>query len=160
MEVRVFLHHGPVLLIYILPSLECHLTAWVGGRWLHQVSKIQSVRSCCEVHCVLCVYYTDVGTDFSCCSYVMLRCSFPCPIVDVAVESWLMPLELGLPFASKVSSPVPLSTLVPAMTSLVLPSPGTLSRWPAQRYIFKLQQQPCTRFSGASCRELRTTSHV
>ena len=30
----------------------------------------------------------------------------------------------------------------------------------AQRYIFKQQQQPCTRFSGASCRVLRTTSHV
>ena len=67
----------------------------------YQVSKIQCVHGCCEVRCVLCVYDTNIGTDFSCCSYVSLRCWFPCPIVDVALESWLTPLELGLPSACR-----------------------------------------------------------
>ena len=156
MEVHVFLHLGHVLLVYILPLLECHLIAWVGGHWLHQVSKILSVHSCCEVCCVLCVYYTDIGTDFSCCLYVMLRCSFPCPIVDVAVESWLMPLELGLPSALQVSSLVPLSTLVPAMTSLVLPSPGTLLSL-ARAIAFTFIRHGNSRTSKIM---LRTTNHV
>ena len=64
-----------------------------------------------------------------CCSNVLLRCSLPCPIIDVALESWVTPLKLGLPSSLRVNSPVPLSTLVTAMVSLILPSSGSLLSW-------------------------------
>ena len=128
-EVCVFLYLDHVFFLYIFPPLKCNLVTWIRGISLHWISKIQSVHSGCKVICVPCVGDTNISTDLSCCPNVSLGCSFPCPIVDVASESWLPPIKLGLSSSLQMNPLVPLSMLVTAMTSLILPCSGSLLLW-------------------------------
>ena len=69
---------------------------------------------------------SDVGTDFTSCSYVPLRGSLPRPIIDVAVEPWFSSFESGLPSTLLVGTTIPVTTLVSSLASLVMPSFGCL----------------------------------